>query len=108
MQPRGRLPTQFVSEFGYQIGRRVVLHDPNGNQIEVSVKKEYGDIFFKYGPPWQHPMIDGSTKHVLFKELIFVSFFIGTNIAKYWWNYAVDFYMLFTFYFFGSSNLKIK
>jgi hypothetical protein len=76
MQPRGRLPTQFVSEFGYQIGRRVVLHDPNGNQIEVSVKKEYGDIFFKYGPPWQHPMIDGSTKHVLFKELIFVSHFL--------------------------------
>ena len=37
-----------------------------------------------------------------------LSFFIGTNIAKYWWNYAVDFYMLFTFYFFGSSNLKIK
>ena len=37
---------QFVSEFGY-IGRSVVLQDPNGNQIEVSVEKEYGDFFFK-------------------------------------------------------------
>lgn len=40
---------QFVSEFGYQIGRSVVLQDPNGNQIEVSVEKEYGDLFFKDG-----------------------------------------------------------
>ena len=49
MQTRGRLPTQLVSVFGYQIGRSVVLQDPNGNQIEVSVKKEYGDLFFKDG-----------------------------------------------------------
>jgi len=49
MQCKGRLPACFARGFGLQVGPYVVLRDQNKNEIEVSIEKKNGKIYFADG-----------------------------------------------------------
>lgn len=49
VQRKGRLPACFSRLFGLEVAPFVTLRDPNGNEIEVSIVKRNGRVYFDDG-----------------------------------------------------------
>jgi hypothetical protein len=49
VQPIGKPPRCFVRELGDLIAHRVILQDPNHNELEVRVVKKYKKVYFDDG-----------------------------------------------------------
>lgn len=49
VQRKGRLPACFYRLFGLEVAPFVTLRDPNGNEIEVSIVKRNGRVYFDDG-----------------------------------------------------------